>query len=201
MEDSEKKEIIKEILLTIQRLQKELNSVSVPDKFFGSITTIYKLNIDELKKILSELWDKNIQRSLDKISSSINHLKEQYADLAEVYSKYQKSKRDLKTLRASTHLSFHDKIQKYKEIYNEVVGTLNTLTDSKQELISKGRSKYWKIYLLTISVITIFYGIIVSLISQWDPQKLYSNIWLIIIIWAIILRIIYVKLYTMIHRY
>ncbi len=200
MEDFDKNKIIEQILLSLERFQKDLGSVSGSERFFSSITRFNQVNKEELTSLLFELWERNIQSALNRLLSMINKIKEDRGNIAKINQKYNQFKREFDIAKNEQNVLVKDKIEKYKSLFEKVVIDRNYLKDNNKSLISEGKRSYLKIYILCATLITIFYSAIVGLYFSADIPSLNENLVLVIIIWVVILLFLWNKLYNWINK-
>lgn len=200
MEDYDKNKIIEQISLAVNRFQKGLDSVSGAAIFFSTITQYHKRSDDELKKLLFDLYEKNIQNALNRNEFLIREVKEKHGDILDITTKINQLKRRFTDITKEKENSISKKEQKYISLFNEIIQNINYIKDNKQKLISEGKKKYLKIYLLTATLITTFYCFISGFYFKWNINTIKEKFFMVILIWLIILYLLWRNLYNWINK-
>ncbi|MBI4439559.1 hypothetical protein HY638_01145 [Candidatus Woesearchaeota archaeon] len=200
MKDFNKNKIIEQILLSLERFQKELGSVSGSERFFSSITLFDQMEKGVLANLLFELWERNIQSALNKYCSMIDKIKESRGNILKVNPKYNQFKREGEVIKREQDITIKDKLEKYKSLFEKTTIEINYLKDNNTSLISEGKRSYLKIYLLCATLITAFYSTVVGFYFSGDVSAINKNLVLVIIIWAAILFFLWNKLFEWINK-
>ncbi len=198
--ESDKTQIIEQIMVSLEHFQKELGSVSGSDTFFSSVTKLQTLNKEELTSLLYELWEKNIQSALDRLLSRITQIEEAQGDIGKFKSDYNKFKRELIRVKADKDEQMVSRIKKYNDMFKSVVGDTDSLKDNRQLLIKKGREAYLKVYALYASIVVVLYSTFVGFYYKGNLTSIGDNIVLLIILLGVILWFLWVKLHNWINK-
>ena len=200
MEDYDKTKLIEEISLSVGKYQEKLGSVSGSAVFLSTVAQFPKRSNDELKKLLFELHEKNIQSALNQNESLVKEVKEKHGDTSNINVKLNQLKRQFADITKEKEDSINEQNEKYISLFDDVITSINHIKDNKQKLISEGKRKYLKIYLLAATLITVFYCFISGLYFKWSIDIIKENLLMTVLLWLIILYMLWQKLYDWINK-
>jgi len=198
-EFGDKDVVVKEILSSLETFQKELGSVAGSGKFFSSINKFGRLNIEELKKLLLELWERNMQVALQRYRLLLKDLKEKSANTDKELGELNKYEREFNEFK-SEDIVTKSKIRKYKEIFDAVIKNRKSTQDNREKLINEGLYRFVKVYLLAASIGTVLYSASIGVISNLELGYVRNNLIMVLMVLGILLKILWMSLKHLMYR-